>query len=261
MKNISTLWFAVLLLLMVIAQIGQAQNPLLEHHTFDKIYLKGGTFFYGKVLNLNDEIVEFEMMNGKIVEFKRISVKKIVQQLNDKAKENFQLKSRPLYNFKETGWYNSTYINLPQGFDIADSWISGMGLHHVFGYQHSRLLGTGVGLGFDGYELGSGRNVLSAYSEIRGYFLQENFSPFYTLGFGYGFALKNTDIGIIESKGGLFFNPAISYRFGGSANANFLLGLGYKIQRATFADRGWNGSVSKQTYTFNRLNVMVGLVF
>jgi len=227
---------SILFLGMIIPNISRAQNVLQEYHEFDKIYLNGGTYFYGKVLNINSEIVEFEMMNGKIVEFKRKSVKKIIQQLSKTANDQFLLKERKPYNFKETGWYNSTYINLPQGFDIGNSWSSGMGIHHVVGYQHSRFLGTGLGLGFDGYQLGNGRNVLSVYTELRGYLIAKNFSPFYTIGLGYGFAFKNRDLGVLDSKGGLFFNPAIGYRFGGSANANFMLGMGYKLQSASFSE-------------------------
>jgi len=261
MKSIYIVIFSIFSFLLFSSFTLKAQKTLKDYHQYDKLYLKGGTMFYGKILEFNEEFVEFEIINGKVVKLKRSMVKKIVQQLTKEAERLFQFKTRSPYNFKETGWYNSTYFNLPQGFANDGWWIAGLGLHHVTGYQHKRLLGTGFGLGLDGYQMGDARNVISAYGELRGYFLAENFSPFYTVALGYGFALKNDDLGVIDSKGGLFFNPGIGYRFGGSANANFMMGLGYKLQQATFSNRGWNGSVSKQKYNFNRLNVRVGLIF
>lgn len=253
--------FSMLFIILLFPIALKAQNTLEDYHVYDKLYLKGGSIFYGKILEYNDEHIEFEVMNGKVIKFKRKDIKKIVQQLSEEAEERFQFKTRSPYNFKETGWYNSTYFNLPQGFGTGDWWMVGLGLHHIAGYQHKRLLGTGFGLGLDGYQMGEARNVVAAYGELRGYFLAENFSPFYTLAIGYGFALKNADKGVIDSKGGFLFNPGLGYRFGGSANANFMMGLGYKLQQATFSNQGWNGSVSKQKYNFNRVDLKIGLIF
>lgn len=262
MKLVYKIVFAVLIMFGIVLPLAiNAQDNLKDYHEYDKLYLKGGTVFYGKILDYNDKFVKFELLHGKVIQFNKRSVKKVVQQLNEEAEERFQFKSRSPYHFKETGWYNSTYFNLPQGFNSQSWWQVGLGLHHVAGYQHQRLLGTGFGLGLDGYDMGNARNVLAAYGEIRGYLLAENFSPFYTVALGYGFALKNRDLNVINSKGGLFFNPSIGYRFGGSANANFMMGLGYKLQQATFSDQGWGGSVSKQKYNFNRVNLKVGLIF
>jgi len=68
------------------------------------------------------------------------------------------------------------------------------------------------------------------------------------------------DGGIFITNGGFFFNPSVGYRFGSSAGANFVMGLGYKLQIATFEWNGWN-SINRQRYVFKRLNLSFGVLF
>ena len=102
--------------------------------------------------------------------------------------------------------------------------------------------------------------MLSVYGDVRGYLKAENFSPYYSMGLGYGFGFRNREVGIFKTKGGLFFNPSVGYRFGSSARANFAMGLGYKLQIATFEWNGWN-SINRQRYVFKRLNLSFGVLF
>ena len=102
--------------------------------------------------------------------------------------------------------------------------------------------------------------MLSVYGDVRGYLKAENFSPYYSMGLGYGFGFRNREVGIFKTKGGLFFNPSVGYRFGSSARANFAMGLGYKLQIATFEWNGWN-SINRQRHVFKRLNLSFGVLF
>jgi len=252
---------------------GFAQNEIMQHHERDVIYFKGGGKIYGKILTIENNSVEFEMVSGKVVNFQTGTIKKIIQKFDKTGTAKLKFFKKKPYEFKEEGIYNYTYINFPQGYNTEPYysqvnfrnygryWVLGMGIHHVTGKQHNRWFGTGIGLGFDGYELGYGRNILSIYGECRGYMMAERFSPYYSVGLGYGISVTNKNVGILESKGGLYFNPSLGYRFGGSANANFVMSLGYKLQVATFTERQFNRPILTQTYNFNRINTTFGVLF
>jgi|GEM_PF-472253 len=259
----SKLFKQVLLLLFCITtfcQVGNAQIDLKEHYIGDVIYFKNGGMLHGKILNITDDAIEFRMVTEKVINIKMKIVKKITQKFDETGTAVLKSYSIKPYQFKEQGIYNLTTINLPQGFNEWNEWDSGLGIHHVTGKQFNRWLGAGLGLGFDGYQLNNGRNVLSVYGDFRGYVNAKNFSPYYSVGLGYGFGIKNVDVGIIKAKGGVFFNPTIGYRFGGNAGANLIMGLGYKLQVATFNWNGWN-SVNRQRYVFKRLNLSIGVLF
>lgn len=256
----------------ILSLTGFSQNDLQQHHKYDIVYFKGGGKIFGEILNIENRSVEFKMISGKIVFFETGAIKKIIQRFDKEGLSKLKfIKDKP-YQFKEKGIYNHTYINFPQGYiteyyysqvnfrNYDRYWVLGMGIHHVTGIQHNRWFGTGIGLGFDGYELGYGRNILSIYGECRGYMLEERFSPYYSVGLGYGIGITNRNVGITESKGGLFFNPSLGYRFGGS-NANFIMSLGYKLQVATFTERQNNGPILTQIINFNRLNTTFGVLF
>jgi len=227
----------------------------------DIVHLKDGSEFRGKIIIYkHDDYLKMEILGGQVVEFPAKQIKKIVQQPYGQSAYVPKVVRTREYNFRERGIYNETYVNLPQGYNSSGWWNVGLGMHHVTGFQFNRWIGAGMGIGFDGYEMGRGENVIPVYAEARGYFKQKNISPFYSVGLGYGFAGKNENTGIIKGRGGIMFNPNIGYRFGASAGANFTLSFGYKLQKASFTVLRWNGEI-KRDYTYNRLNLKLGLLF
>lgn len=264
---------------------GLAQNNLQQHYKYDDVvYFYNAAKIYGEILNIENDRVQFEMVSGEIVYIHKGIIKKIIKNFDHNArtilrfpemksiyvKEKF---TKP-YRFKEKGIYNTTYIDIMQGYytniyyfqragtlTYYQNWLTGVGIHHVIGKKHKRSFGTGMGLGFDSYAAGYGRNFLSVYGECRGYLLAKRISPYYSVGLGYGFGMRNKNNRIIESKGGLFFNPSLGYRFGGSDNANFVMSLGYKLQVGSFIQRYDNNETLTQTIIFNRLSTTIGILF
>ena len=238
-----------------------------EIQYIDIVHLKDGSEFRGKIIEYkHDEYLKMEILGGQTVEFPAKQVKKVVQQpygqaaYIPKAPKIKTIRTRE-YHFRERGIYNETYVNLMQGFNTWGDWVGGLGIHHVVGYQFNRWIGAGLGAGFDGYFLGFGENVIPVYAEARGYFMQKNTTPFYSMALGYGFAGKNDERGITEGSGGIMVNPNIGYRFGASAGANFTLSMGYKLQKASFTQLRGGGSTFKRDYTYSRLNLKLGLLF
>lgn len=266
---------------------GFTQSSLQQQNKYDDVvYFYNAAKIYGEILNIEDDTVEFEMTSGEVVIIHKGIIKKIIKNFGHNAKtilrfpekksnyvkEKFY-KNKP-YQFKEKGIYNNTYVDIMQGYytDIYyfqragsltyyQNWLVGIGIHHVTGMQHKRSFGTGMGLGFDSYAVGYGRNFLSVYGECRGYLLAKRISPYYSVGLGYGFSMHNKYSGITDSKGGLFFNPSLGYRFGGSDNTNFVMSLGYKLQVGTFVEEYDNNETLTQTTIFNRLSTTIGILF
>jgi len=247
----------------LLPNINFAQTDEIQY--IDLVYLKDGSEFRGKIIEYkHDEYLKMEILGGQTVEFPAKQVRKVVQQPYGQSayvpRAPKVVKVRE-YNFRESGIYNETYVNLIQGFNTWGEWVGGLGIHHVTGYQFNRWIGTGLGVGFDGYYLGFGENVIPVYAEARGYFMKKNTTPFYSVALGYGFAGKNDDRGITEASGGIMFNPNIGYRIGASAGANFTLSMGYKYQKASFTQLRGGGSTIKRNYTYSRLNLKLGLLF
>ncbi len=251
-----------------------AQEGIQKRTSNDVIHFKGGVKLFGEIINIDANSIYIELNNGKIVALPINTIKKMKLK-NENSAVKLKFSRSKIYEFKEKGMYNSTIINFPQGQALVSYrelfssfnrfywryWVVGMGLHHIYGKQHNRWLGTGLGLGFDGYQLGEAQNFLSAYIETRGYLLAKRFSPYYSVGLGYGFLINNYNNILINGKGGLFFSPSMGYRFGGSDGANFLLSLGYRLQISTFTLRDGLGPILSRKINFNRLNTNFALVF
>ncbi len=251
--------FAIVLICFLAIFQSQAQNTDIKY--IDVVYLNNGSEFRGKLIEYkHDEYLKIEILGGQIITFPAEQVEKVVQE--NLTNLIAPPRSRKEYAFKEKGVYNETYLNLPQGNNIWGWWELGMGLHHVVGYQHNRWIGTGIGIGFDGYSMGNAYNVIPVYAEARGYFSKKKISPFYSLNLGYGIGVKNTNQGIFGAKGGIMVNPSLGYRFGGHPNANFTLAMGYKFQKVSYEYMDWWDSFPvEQNFTFKRINLKLGMLF
>ncbi len=256
-----------------------AQHENQKPHLIDILHFNGGVRLYGKIIHADEDEVEFELTNGEVVFIPKNIIKKIIQTYGKFGFKKIMFYHKKPYEFKEQGIYQSTMVNFPQGYALADYanyvrnlerfnlsdyryWKMGIGIHHVCGIQHNRQFGTGIGLGFDGYDISNGKNILSVYAESRGYLTAKRVSPYYSIGLGYGISLPNKGVGsIINSKGGLFFNPSVGYRFGSSSKANFVLSFGYRLQIATYTERYRMRAILIRKHYFNRFNTNFGLVF
>jgi len=169
-----------------------AQDMPSDIKYIDIVHLKDGSEFRGKIIEYkHDEYLKMEILGGQVVEFPAKQIRKVIQQPFGQAGFVQKIIKTHEYRFRERGIYNETYVNLPQGYDSWGDWNVGLGIHHVTGYQFNRWIGAGMGIGFDGYDIGAGENIIPVYAEARGYFMKKNTTPFYSVALGYGFAGKN----------------------------------------------------------------------
>ena len=248
--------FLLLLLLTSNAACLQAQR--------DKVILYGDSKFVGKLIFYRPgDSVQLQLNNGEIVTFPQRMVKQVVME-EVKAQK---VKAEKVYSFKERGVYNATYFNLSFGKTNYQYGSNkphlGVAIENITGFQFNRLLGAGLGIGFDNYyATGNDANVLSLFSEVRGYLSRQNTSPYYSFSSGVGFPMVNTkdNLNLTGHRGGLMVHPAIGLRFGASSHINFFADIGAKYQRIYYNQiNDW--SENRYRITYLRWVLRGGIVF
>ncbi len=244
------LWFVIFTLLSPMSYL---------HAQRDKVYLKNDTKLVGKlVLYRPGDSVQIQLANGQILGFSDKEVQKIVME---------DLKTNKPYNFREKGIFNVTYFGLSFGktqlpWSPAQTHL-GINVENITGYQFNRLVGAGLGIGYDNYYVtGTDANVLSVFSAFRGYMSQHATTGYYSLSGGIGFPMVNTkdNLNLSAHRGGLLVYPAVGLRFGASARMNFFADIGVKFQRIYFNQvTEWNENHYKITY--QRWILRGGLMF
>jgi hypothetical protein len=235
-----------------VAQLKAQQNDFS-----DKVYLKNGSFLVCKIMRyLPNDTVTVQMSNGQIVQFLPIQIKKVV--MFDVQQGKAYLAEKP-YEFKERGLYDALSFAFNLGRSTQQT-HQGFGFQNVVGYQFNRLVGTGVGVGYDSYYLSNGEsNVLSVFGEYRGYLSKRNTSEYWTLAAGYGHLLANKTENYTNLKGSFMVQPTIGFRFGASKRYNFFTDLGFRMQQIRFQNNSW--AENHYTVTYRRWILRGGILF
>ena len=226
-----------------------AQNPL---ETVDVIRTKAGSIWKGTITEITaDGYYVVETLSGLTLRLHEASIINVRQEW---ANRSFQ--KRP-YSFKEKGFYQTVELGLS-----GNSTGAGIGLTYSAGHRFSRWVGVGGGIGFEGYAMGWGRNVIPLFAEVRGFFTNKKVSPYYAVRAGYGFALTNDLNNITEAKGGYMFNPQLGLRFGGGSDVSFYMGAGVHFQQATYIrEFPFSEQRDVDKYLFRRVEFKFGITF
>lgn len=237
----------------------------------DEVHLKNGSIFKGEILTYKQgEILTLKITDGQIVELKDSDIQKIIQSESDIAdtvEEVNDLEVEPIekvpFEYKTSGWYNTTFISFFAGNDGTDregngDFKLGSGLNNIVGKQLNPFVGLGLGVGLDNYSR-RGETILPIFVELRGYPFKKAKQLYYSVSAGYGFAFKRENFGITEANGGYLVHPAIGFRLGTPDGTNVNIDLGYRIQKAFFREQLLNGDVDERDILFRRIAVRVGL--
>jgi len=222
------------------------------------VYLKDGSQLEGYITKWDYENSLFlKTKRGSIYEFPATKVDRVVQKSLLEINTNAEV-----YTFKETGQYYQWRGQALVGNDgLRANDTPGYGFSFLAGYRLNRLVGAGIGVGYDKFIDDSGEELIPIFAEFSGYAIPKSTSFSYSLGIGYSLARDNADYGIIDSKGGILVYPAIGLRFGNS-NLKYTLDLGYKFQKATFTYLSPldNSTRSEQRLTYKRLTLRFGIL-
>lgn len=229
----------------------------------DYVLFKSGTEIYGKVLYYNPtDTLELQISSGRVMIFDAKIVKKVVMAKPKIAAEKVEKAEKP-YDFKEKGFYASAVYAMSFGRNRnGEGTHIGVGLQATAGHLFRRQFGVGGGLGYDSYYLKDGNaNVLSAFTEVRGYLSKRQVAEFFTFAVGYGQPTKQKDnAAITQRSGGLMLQPTIGLRFGASSRYNFFAEVGARFQRVHYNfSNEW--VENRYTVTYQRWILRGGIVF
>ncbi len=248
-------YFVIITFLLLYAAQIKAQQTDFS----DIVYLKNGSRIVGKIVyyQANDSI-RLQLSSGAIVRFAQQETYKIVM---SEAGSNVKLKreEKP-YNFKERGFYDAFGVNGNFGRTSLSA-HKGIGFQNVVGYQFSRLVGSGLGIGYDSYYLSNGEsNVVSFFGEYRGYLRKTNTTEYFTIAAGYGQPLANKNDVLSNFKGSYMVQPTIGWRFGASHRYNLFADLGFRLQQVRYENlQSW--AENRYTVTYRRWVLRGGILF
>ena len=224
----------------------------------DNVYLKDGSLLKGKI-TAYDQAGELVMTTWSGIEMHipTSGVRKITQRCQDDPRR-MRLSTAP-YAFSEKGWYHATRATILTGASNT-----GISLQHSSGVMISRLFGLGVGTGIEQFNTGYYSPVnYPVFAEIRGYLLQKNVTPFYTLGAGYSWMARENGAVIIDGnnslwKGGYMLQGQIGYRIGN----HFTVHGGIRLQRMqeTWTSSWLSSFYGINTYLNKRFELGVGIL-
>ena len=255
-------WLLFCLLLCTFQLIGQNTEAFKRP---DVVYLKSGSIFRGQIemYEIGKEL-KLRTSKNNVMVFKAKNIKKIVQEpttAEKAAQLNKPENIKQTYAFRENGLHFSTMIGYIGGNNQFGNYTDAFNVHFQSIYQHNRLLGAGLGVGVDFYNVNLG-SIIPIYGTIRGYLKAKNVSPYYQIAAGYGISVNGESSSFTDSSGGYYLAPELGFRFGGSAETNMTVGLGLQWQQATYTqDFGDTISKNEDEYTFRRFNFKIGILF
>ena len=245
---------------------GNLSIPLIE-----TVYLNDGQIIVGRIdsYRKGEQLRMYDQAGNEFV-FKDADIRRIVQDVDRPTRRRYLRQRRRMmrpfnYAFTEKGmYYELSLSTFTSDTDIDEPDETAVGIHFAMGKQWNRKIGTGIGIGLDGYNsFGSGTTLMPLYLQARGYFRKKWQSPFYLLNGGYSVAVGgDTEAFQIEAEGGWMIHPALGWRFGASAKSNFTIDLGVKYQEA-YIERisNFNGDLEIRDILYRRFTLRFGLVF
>lgn len=242
--------------------------------TVDIVYLFNGSIFKGKIRYETSHNLVLELNNGEQLSFHAKEIREVhrkqpVDAIVERPAHDFKYisasspKARKVksYDFRERGWFNVTSFALPNGFYFGEPQL-GIGLHNLTGFQFNRLLGLGLGLGFDAFNIQQGEYIASVYGEARSYPAKSRTAPFASFGAGYGFGFPNEQTGITKAQGGFRWHPALGLRLGADKDLNLVIDAGYIFQTATYTrEIEFLNRTEIRKVDFRRFTLRLGAMF
>jgi hypothetical protein len=260
MKNSPLRIMPMILVIIFSIMMGEikGQDAATSVPLIDVVWLKDGSRLSGTIIKWElNRGMEFKLLTGATMVIPRPEIRRVFQQIRLGSEESIvsppDRSPRP-YSFKEEGLYHTF-----SGF-LNTSFAGGAGMHYSIGHRFNRLLGAGIGFGYESNDLDLNRNFIPLYAEARGFLLARRITPYYAVKAGYGFAVQNDNVTGETHKGGFHFAPEAGVRFGGQ-DVNFYAGAQYKIQSATYTSQWGEDFSFTDKITYRRLEMRLGIVF
>jgi hypothetical protein len=208
-----------LLLFILFASVSFGQNKYQE-----VVYLKNGSIIRGVIIEqVPNKSIKIETADRNIFVFQMDEIEKL-------TKEPYQGKGNR--SIKETGnWHQAGYKGLVEfGYDIGigDFGKDRFKLNLVNGYQFNQYISLGLGTGLR-YYFDYKEALIPIFADIRVNVIDNDVSPYLSLGIGYTFDATNNFKGV-----GFLLNPTVGVSFMISDKSAFNVGIGYEMQKMRF---------------------------
>ncbi len=207
------LFFLLLVSLNGVAQVNKQAKIVLKNG----IKIKGGI-----VQSFDDSKLKVTLGDSNVFLIRFDHIKKISFQGYGEVSDNFGEKLNNPPSLKIESFYHEIKGGLLFGEDNV-----GVSLQTINGYQFSKYLGTGLGIGINKY---GNYLTMPVYATIKGYLSDKKVSPFYFGDVGYGFAWKtnkNEDqFELNNVTGGLYWQIGLGYQIN-FYNSSMVFSLGY----------------------------------
>ena len=252
----------IIVFLLLIFALGQLNAQNKEYYK-DVVYLKNDSKIYGQILDYKiGEKVEIKLSTGQILTFSDKVIKKIVMYSPDveTGRRDF-----PNYEFKDRVVYNNFAIKLIGGASSTrDGSINrnGFGLEYNLGYRYNKYFSAGLGAAIENYNYGLGELFFPVYFDFISFYRNTKISPFFKFQIGYGFVNSRKD-NVIDSNGGIMFNPAFGIKFPGVDNLSYMFDMNFKYQKANFVYtlNSWNSQILYRDVIFRRIAFRFSIMF
>jgi len=246
----------IIALILATAGINAQRYTLDDEASIVIVELTTGTVIEGEINEWKmGEYIDIKTAWSETLVLPSSSIKKVIQ------KSTIGIDVLNTYRFRESGTYYSGKMQFITGNDGQRAReINGFGVSMSGGYRFNRLVGVGIGVGYDRFVWGTAENLIPIFVEYTSYFNAKNTSLFANVQTGYSLAFKDNDYLLTSAKGGFMIYPALGIRIGGGENqATF--DVGYKFQNAAFTYRdSWSTTISEQRITYKRLTMRFGIL-
>ncbi len=215
------------------------------------VYLKSGDVVFGRVLS-HDSLGNYRIMNDCGIRFLSLDEISRISRRNDRDQDE-----------KPGSYYNQSTVALL--FGEGSSGIQPKAsITMVNGWQWSRRIYAGVGLGYEYYD----RGVMPLFAEGKYFFSGSSFSPFLSFRIGYALPVEKRVqpdyYGLVTGTyGGVLLNPEAGVRLRINSHAAFIAGLGFNYQELSHRESYYSwSSYDRTVFThYNRISFRIGFIF
>jgi hypothetical protein len=159
-------------------------------------------------------------------------------------------------------WEQQFVIGLLPGSGSADLKI-GAALQYSLLRRWRDYLLVGASAGVSTYKMDAGNTFYPLMLEAKGYLGDVlNWIPYYSAGFGYGFAFRNSRDGIAEAEGGWCGRASLGISRPLRGGGRLLMDAGFQYQRGSSVQSfAFSSDRFTQEFSLQRISLRAGLVF
>lgn len=214
----------------------------------DVVYLKNGGIIRGVIIEqVPNKSIKIETADRSVFVYQMDEIEKL-------TKEAIQGKGGGLISNSSLQSGYKGVVELGYQIGTGDYGMDRLKLNIINGYQINPYFSLGFGTGLR-YYFDAEAALIPVFADFRANLMNNNISPYLSLGVGYSFDATNGFEGV-----GFLLNPTVGVSFMVSDKSAMNVGLGYEMQKMDFYYNGYYGYYlgSKNS---GAISINVGLSF